>query len=227
MEENKSLVVSMQQTIEYGNFSFVGDIGEIMLDAVLEDGVLKDIPVLGTIVGVGKCIRNVYDIHFAKKLIAFLIPIKDVEPEKRAEAIQRWQEDENYRGMVGETILGMIERCDDAVKAEWLSKLFYELVLKRNYSRLFMRAEKALSSLSVMDMQAFLKMPLDHYNHINEEECEPFIGSGLYLNPKFAEPEDGNLDLDDTYCKATEIGHWIYHVLNGIPLTTDNPCPLF
>ena len=156
----------MQQTIEYGNFSFVGDIGEIMLDAVLEDGVLKDIPVLGTIVGVGKCIRNVYDIHFAKKLIAFLIPIKDVEPEKRVEAIQRWQDDENYRGLVGETILGMIERCDDAVKAEWLSKLFYELVLKRNYSRLFMRAEKALSSLSVMDLQAFIKMPLGHYNRI-------------------------------------------------------------
>lgn len=90
-----------------------------------------------------------------------------------------------------------------------------------------MRAEKALSSLSVMDLQAFIKMPLGHYNRISEEECEPFIGSGLYLNPKYADPEDGNLDLDDTYCKATEIGFWIYHILNGIPIPTDKQNALF
>lgn len=218
MEQENSLAISMQQTIEYGNLEFVADIGELMIDAVLNDGVLKEIPIIGTIVGVSKCIKNVYDIRFAKKLIAFLIPIKDVPSEKRIEAIKRWEEDENYRGKVGDTLLGMIERCDDTVKAVWLSKLFYELVLKNNYSRLFMRAEKTLSSLSVMDVQAFLNMPREYYYHIKEKDCEPFIGSGLYLNPKISEPIDGNLDLDDAFCEATEIGIWIYHVLNGIPM---------
>ena len=189
-----------------------------MIDTVLKDGVLKDVPILGTIVGVGKCIKNVYDIRFAKKLIAFLIPIKDVPQEKRVKAIQRWEEDENYRGKVGDTLLGMIERCDDTVKAGWLSKLFYELVLKRNYPRLFMRAEKTLSSLSVMDVQAFLNMPNKHYSHIRQEECEPFIGSGLYQNPKSPIIFDRTLNLGGEYCEPTEIGTWIYHVLNGIPM---------
>ena len=131
MDENKSLSESMQDTIEYGNLEFLDDIGEIMIDAMLNDGLLQEIPVMRTIVGMGKCIRNVYDALFAKKLISFLIPIKDVSPEKRAKAIKKWEEDENYKGKVGETLLGMIQRCDDAVKAKWLSKLFYELVLKR------------------------------------------------------------------------------------------------
>ena len=88
MEEDNSLSFSMQQTIDYGNLEFVQEIGEIMLDTVLNDGVLKDLPILGAIVGVGKCIKNVYDIRFAEKLIAFLIPIKDEPSEKRATAIR-------------------------------------------------------------------------------------------------------------------------------------------
>lgn len=216
MDENNSLATSMQQTIEYGNLEFVGDIGEIMIDAVLNDGVLKDVPILGTIVGVGKCIKNVYDIRFAKKLIAFLIPIKEVPSEKRLEAIQKWEKDENYRGKVGDTLLGMIERCDDTVKAVWLSKLFYELVLKNNYSRLFMRAEKTLSSLSVMDMQAFLNMSKQQMYHIKEEDSEPFIGSGLYQSPQIEPAKDDSLDLSNKYCEPTEIGIWIYNVLNDI-----------
>lgn len=218
MEQKNSLATSMKQTIEYSNLEFVGDIGEIMIDTVLKDGVLKDVPILGTIVGVGKCIKNVYDIRFAKKLIAFLIPIKDVPSEKRIEAIKKWEEDENYKGKVGDTLIGMIERCDDTVKATWLSKLFYELVLKSNFSRLFMRAEKTLSSLSVMDVQAFLNMPKEHYSHIKLEECEPFIGSGLYQNPESPKMVDQTLNLGGRYCEPTEIGIWIYHILNDIPM---------
>ena len=219
MEENNSLATSMQQTIEYGNLEFVGDIGELMIDAALNDGVLKEVPILGTIVGVGKCIKNLYDIRFAKKLIAFLVPIKDVPSEKRIEAIKKWEEDGNYRGKVGDTLLGMIERCDDTVKAVWLSKLFYELVLKRHNPRLFMRSEKTLSVLSVRDVQAFLNMPKEQFKHIIQKECEPYIGSGLYQNPKLPRPVNETINLCDAYCEPTEIGTWIYHILNDIPMS--------
>lgn len=227
MEEKKSLAASMEQTLEYGNLEFVDDLGEIMIDAALNDGVLKEVPILGTIVGVSKCIKNVYDIRFAKKLVAFLIPIKGVAPEDRAKAIKKWEKDKNYRGKVGDTLLGMIERCDDTVKAAWLSKLFFELVLKENAPRLFMRAEKTLSSLSVMDVQAFLNMPEDYYHHIKEDECEPFIGSGLYLNPQLESSVDGKLDLDNKYCSPSEIGIWIYNVLNDKPMAKVEQNKLF
>lgn len=218
MDNNMPLSTSMEQTIEYGNLAFLDDIGELMLDTTLNDSILKELPILGTIVGVGKCIKNVYDIRFAKKLIAFLFPIKDVPPEKRVYAIRKWEQDKNFRGKVGDTLLGMIERCDDTVKASWLSKLFYELVLRRNYSRLFMRAEKTLSSLSVMDVQAYLNMREAQCHHIKEHECEPFIGSGLYQNPQLEETDDESIDLSDKYCEPTEVGIWIYYVLNDMPM---------
>lgn len=218
MEPIKSLSSSMQETIEYGNLEFLGDIGELVIDSVLNEGLLKDIPVLGSLVGVGKCIKNAYDYIFAKKLIAFLFPIKDVPMEVRSDAIKRWEKDEFFRGNVGETLIGMIERCDNTVKAVWLSKLFYELVLRRNYSRLFMRAEKALSSLSVMDLQAFLSFPSESFDSISVEECEPFVGSGLYLNLKPPIVVDMSVYYVDDHYNASEIGVWIYHVLNDIPM---------
>ena len=153
---------------------------------------------------------------FAKRLKAFLVPIKDINPKERAEAIKKWEEDDNYKGKVGETLLVMIQRCDDSVKAGWLSKLVCELVLKRNFSRLFMRAEKTLLSLSVMDLQAFLNMQKDACFHISEEESEPFLGSGLYQSSHLEEPVNGNIDLDAKYCELSEIGIWIYNVLNDI-----------
>lgn len=228
MDENKSLSESMQETIEYGNLEFLGDLGEIMIDATLNEGVLKEVPIFGTLVGICKCIKNAYDVLFAKKLVAFLVPIKDVSPEKRAEAIKKWEENKDYRGKVGDTLLGMIQRCDDVVKAAWLSKLFYELVLKRDWSRLFMRAEKTLSSLSVMDVQAFLNMTKVHYHRISEEESEPYIGSGLYQSPKLTGTViNGGLQMDDKYCDATEVGHLIYNVLNDIPIPSFEQAKLY
>ena len=219
MEDNISLSTAMQDTLENSNLEFLGEIGEIMIDVALNDGLLKELPVIKTIIGFGKCIRNVNDVLFAKKLIAFLIPIKDISPEERTNAIKKWQEDKDYRGKVGDTLLGMIERCDDAVKAGWLSQLFCELVLKRGWSRLFMRAEKTLSSLSVMDVQAFLNKTKDNFHRISEEESEPYIGSGLYQSPRLTGTViNGGLQMDDKYCDATEIGHLIYNILNNYPI---------
>lgn len=217
MNNQLSLSESMKQTLEVSNLEFVGDFGEIAIDSIINEGFLRDVPLIGTLVGAGKCIKNIYDAHFAKNLIAFFIPLKDTTPEERAKAISKWENDENYRGKVGDTLIGMISRCDDAVKSVWLSKLFKELVLKHNYSRLFMRAEKILSSLSVMDVQAFLNRSRNVYSYIRARDVEPYVGSGLYNNPKFQEPIDGNLDLDDQNCEVTEVGYWIYNVLNDIP----------
>lgn len=64
-----------------------------------------------------------------------LILIKSVLPTDRVTVIAKWAHGENYRGHVEGIILGMIEWCDDTMKAIWLSKLFKVLVLECNYSR--------------------------------------------------------------------------------------------
>lgn len=212
-QENKSLSESMEQTLETSNLSFLGDIGEVMIDAVMEDGLLKDIPILGAIVGAGKCVKNVSDMLFTKKLIAFLFELRATDAKKREEAIAKWESDSKYRMRIGETLLNMINRCDDTQKAKWLSKLFYELVLKKQDSAMFMRAEKVLSALSVMDVQAFLNLPPNAYRMLKVDDSIPFAHSGLYL-AKTQYVMGGGMSLQSRMY-VTEAGKCIYEILNN------------
>ena len=53
MENKKgtlSLAESMELTMDKSNLSVVGDIGEVIIDAAMDDGIFKDIPVIGAIV---------------------------------------------------------------------------------------------------------------------------------------------------------------------------------
>lgn len=219
-DKNYELAKSMEETLENGNLDYLGDLGEIAIDAVLDEGLLRDVPVIGSLVGFTKTIRNVYDYMFAKKLIAFLFKVNECDQKERAEAIQKWSKDSKYRIHVGETLIGMIQRCDDTVKAKWLSMLFYDMVLKHDESRLFMRAEKIISSLSVMDVQTFIDMHPEKAFALRESECEPYMGSGLYKNAEFDAPSDGLIDQSNRICKITEVGYLIYNVLNGREVPT-------
>lgn len=203
--------------MDKGNLSVLGDLGEVAIDAVMDDGVLRDVPILSTVVGVGKCIRNVSDVLFAKKLIVFLYGLKDADALQREEAIAKWESDAKYRIRVGETLLNMINRCDDTQKAKWLSQLFYELVLKRGESELFMRAEKVLSSLSVMDMMNFLAISQSSFPELSMEDGEPYANSGLYrvVYGGLDEVEEGYLGILDPKLRITIVGKWIYMTLNG------------
>lgn len=54
----------------------IADIGldflELGIDSVLQDGLLKDIPIVGTIVGVGKFAQNVHDRNLLRQTLAFI-----------------------------------------------------------------------------------------------------------------------------------------------------------
>ena len=208
------LDLSMERTLEFGNLSVVADIGEIILDSALNDGILKEIPILGTIVGTSKCIRTVSDVLFTKKLVTFLYGLCEMNSNDRHDAINNWKNNSRYRNRVGETLLGMIHRCDDSQKAKWLSQLFYVLVLKKGTPELFMCAEKVLSALSVIDVYSFLSLP--SYEKLSLKDCEPYANSGLYR----VDAPEGQVAVEifvikDTMMCITEVGRCIYTVLNN------------
>lgn len=210
------LAQSMEQTMEIGNLSMITDVGEAIMDSALNDGILKDIPILGSIVGAGKCIKNISDVLFTNKLIAFLTGLKDAEAEERKAAILKWEDDAKYRMRVGEALLNMINRCDDTQKAQWLSKLFYELVLKQQKSELFMRSEKVLSAMSVMDVMSFLDLPQSTYENLSLEKGEPYANSGLYrINAPNGYVAVEVLRIKNTTMRITEVGKYIYLILNS------------
>lgn len=212
-----SLSDSMKLTMDKANLSVIADLGEVAIDAVIEDGVLRDVPIISTIVGAGKCIKNVSDVLFTKKLAAFLFELRDTDAHEREVAIEKWETDARYRIRVGETLLNMINRCDDTQKAKWLSKLFYHLVLKKGYNDVFMRVEKTLSSLSIVDVYSFLGLPKDKYMTLTIEEAEWYSHSGLYMMEDHGEIHGVEyIKVPRTKMCVTEVGVCIYTILNEL-----------
>jgi hypothetical protein len=74
---------------EFWNFTGFDFNGCTCLDSFLDNGLVKDIPVLGTIVGLYKSSISISDKLFIKKVLHFLAELKDIPQDKRSEQIQK------------------------------------------------------------------------------------------------------------------------------------------
>lgn len=210
-KNDNDMISSMEETLAEGNLSFLPDDAFLSVGTLIEDVVLDEIPVIRSIVGIRKCLGNVSDYLFTKKLISFLFNLNEVSSEDRKKAIEAWNKSTKYRVRVGEVILNMLHRCDDSFKAKALSRLFYALVLIEKNPSMFMRAEKVLSSLSIIDLISFLSIDREKYEKLRTPDIEPYIGTGLYFEES-ASFNSGVLTLG-TIFRITDVGRIIYNIL--------------
>ena len=70
--EEKSLSVAFGDSLKEDSVSCISDLAEVGLDAIFEDGMLKDIPILSTAVSLYKIGSSIKERHNLKKLILFL-----------------------------------------------------------------------------------------------------------------------------------------------------------
>jgi hypothetical protein len=101
---------------------------EILLDSVLDDGVLKDIPVIGVVARLSSAGIRVREALFAKKLLSFLIPLSDISETERAEYLVKLDRD-GGKERIAQALLLIIERLDDLMKPEILARIVKEAIL--------------------------------------------------------------------------------------------------
>lgn len=109
--------------------SSVSDYAELALDAMLEDGVLQDIPVFGTIINLGKATFTISDRLVIKKIGKFLLPLNDIPADKRKKFAEDLEDDQK-RKEVGEKVILILDKQDDFVKAELVGEVFRLLILE-------------------------------------------------------------------------------------------------
>ena len=97
MIELKEYSNSFEKTLKNTDLQNVSiDLAEVAIDQLIDDGVFKDIPILGTIYGVGKAALQIREILFLKKIIYFLTEIKDVPPYKREQMVETINTSEKF-----------------------------------------------------------------------------------------------------------------------------------
>lgn len=100
------------------------EIAEIPLDAKLPEGLLKELPGLGTIFALYKTGISIKDYLFTKRLSLFLFEIYKIPPKERRRLVEKINRDDKQTTRMGEKILYLIEKFDDNEKPRLAAKAF-------------------------------------------------------------------------------------------------------
>lgn len=119
----RSLAAGMMETIKEPALDACVDVLEGLLDMLTDDGVLKDLPIVGWLVGLGRSLLSVPDRLFLKKLGRFLSELNQV-PETERRAFADKIERDGSTQKVGEKILMIVDQLDDTEKASLAGQVF-------------------------------------------------------------------------------------------------------
>ena len=88
----KSLAIAFSDSLKEDTISVIGDITEVGLDSIIEDGLLKDIPIVSVAVALYKIGTSIKDCHNLKKLSIFINEINRnvCDDQKREEYKQKF-----------------------------------------------------------------------------------------------------------------------------------------
>ena len=100
------------------------DITEVAIDALLEDGLLKDIPIISTIKAFYSSGARLRDYFYVKKILAFLSELQNISAKQRSEFVDQYLSSEETANKFGERILLLIERSDSVDKSVIYGKIF-------------------------------------------------------------------------------------------------------
>ena len=143
------------------------DIAEVFTDEFLEEGIIKELPIIKTIHSIYKTGISIKDKLFIKKLLYFLKEFKNVDLKKRTELINKIDHSETYKTKVGEKLLLIIDRVDEYEKAEIIGKLFKAFLNEILDYDLFIRCSKIVENVVPDDLKSFIKVDVEKYELVD------------------------------------------------------------
>lgn len=151
-------------------------LSEIVLDAALDPSVLRDIPFVGSILGIGRAAITIKDRLFLNKLRYLLNEIETIPSSERQEMIDRINDSGEFGVTVGEKILYIIDRCEDHQAAGIIGILFGVFLQGGLDYNDFLALSASVDRLMFADLMDFASATWDS---IPLSEATALIGSGL------------------------------------------------
>lgn len=193
MDKIVALPKTMSETLVQSDLSSVVIDGvEIGIDQCLSEGVLRDIPIINSIVSIVKATQSISNYLYLKKIVSFLTGIKDVPKEKREQEIRKIEESKKYRNKVGEQLLFILDHCEDNIKAEYISYWFGAFLKEEISYTDFLKGASAINNMATEDFESFINDSFDLYL-----DNSVYIGAGLLF-----------MMMDDVSVKNEVIGDW-------------------
>jgi hypothetical protein len=189
------------------------DIVEAIIDQSFGDGLVKDIPILGSLAKFQAMFGTVRDLIFAKKVSHFLLALAKVPEEDRVKFLTSVGKRGEER-KVGETLLVLIDRLDNYDRAELLAKVFTFFINERLSMDEFRRLARVVEQIppgSISALRAFYS-PNHQAIETGGEFLTQFAGLGLVTIEFYL--MTGRSDIGGGYEK-TELGKTYLAILDA------------
>ena len=165
---------------------------EIGVDRLLADGIIRDIPIISTLVSIVKTTQSISNYLSLKKMISFLNVLADIPIEKRQRMIEKIDTSKKYRNKVGEQLLFILDHCEDNIKAEYISFWFKAYINEEIDYKEFLQGASVINRITVEDFQSFIDNDSELYH-----EDSLYIGVGLLF-----------MSMEDVVVKNEVLGDW-------------------
>lgn len=150
------------------------DITESGLDKLLDDGLLRDLPLVGSIVGITRFGLHLKEYLLLKKVLSFLVYFAKTKPEDRKKLVERLNQNAKERRKISDQLLLAIDRLDRVEKSEILAA-FFAAFLNSDITRYeFEKLSSALDRINLQDISLLSKFYVDALPK-SEQEASGFI----------------------------------------------------
>lgn len=166
--------------------SIAKDYAELAVDGLLDDSILKDIPLVGSVIGIMKFSNSVNKHLVAKKLYKFLFQLNSIPEHVRIKKIYEINNSKKYQSSVGEMIFEILDKIESDGKPEIIGKLFKAVIEEHVDYLTYLRLAHIVKSLFYYDI-LWLKENTKN-GVLSDFTPDPILTSGLV-----------DLNLVDTY----------------------------
>lgn len=154
MEEPQNPNKKLENVIKDSELPSLGkDYAELAIDGVLNDGILKDLPLVGTVIGVMKFGNSINKHLTAKKLYKFLFELQKIPIEKRIKKIDQINSSKKYQSSVGEQIFELLDKIESDGKPEIIGKLFKAVIEEKIDYQTYLRLAHIVKRLFYYDLE--------------------------------------------------------------------------
>ncbi len=201
------------------------DLGEVALDSFLESGIIKDIPLLSTVVSLFKIGHSVGDAFYIKKLATFINEINRnvIEAEKLEKYKKLIHENPKKFKKDIEFILVLINRFIDSEKSKYLAKLYVAYLEEKIDWKDFVKYSQVIDQLFNTDLEVIFLEGVLLCKRKDSDDILRLESLGLLVEvnnaPKFEVNDTGHLimetshELDEVEYELTAFGKKLADIL--------------
>lgn len=178
------------------SIDLLANLGEVALDQLLENPVLKEIPILGSAVSIARAGIGIREQAFLNKIKLFIDMLPEQSEEDKERLVEALDKDSRSRIKFGEVVLSTIEQSDSSAKVEYVAIVFSAFLMGEISSRELRQLCHSINVTQADDLLEFAES-----DHLGEQKMRELVHTGLtdVIYPSTVPNTVGSINVKPTF----------------------------